>query len=130
YTATTTFVLESNDSRSGLSRLSGMAAIAGIDLGNDAGGLFQGTNILELYKSRTMLEKTLLSKIGPNSEELLIDRYIRFNHIEDEWKDRPELLALDFSQKPESLDSISRRMRDGIITSFANAIRSDLLSIE
>jgi len=131
YTATTTFVLESNDSRSGLSgRLSGVAALAGIDLGTDAGGLFQGNNILELYRSRKMLEQTLLTKVSPKSDELLIDRYIGYNKINEDWKDNPELLALDFTQDPESLDSVSRRLHEGVITSISNAIRSDVLVIE
>jgi len=131
YTATTTFVLEGEESGSGLRRLSGMAALAGIDLGGGAGGLFQSNNIVELYKSRRMLEQTLLSPISPDSKELLIDRYITYNSIkEDEWDDQPELLALDFKHDPESLDSLSRRLRDGVITSFANAIRSDVLVIE
>lgn len=130
YTASTSFVLESNDSRSGLGRLSGMAALAGIDLGADVGGLFQGDNILELYKSRKMLEETLLTKVSPNSGELLVERYIAYNKIGKDWEDQPELLALDFRQDPESLDSLSLRLRDGVITSFTNAIREDVLLIE
>src|SRR5690606_8938761 len=95
------------------------------------GGLFQGNNILELYKSRTMLEQALLTKIHPNSEELLIERYIAYNKIREKvWEDRADVLALDFRQDPERLDSLSRRLRDGVITSFANAIRSNVLFID
>lgn len=130
YTASTTFVLEGDDAGSGLKRFSGMAALAGIDLGGGAGGLFQGNNILELYRSRKMLEQTLLTKISPNSEELLIDRYIAYNKIKEDWENEPELLTLDFKQDPKTLDSLSRRLRDGAITSFANAIRKDVLLIE
>src|SRR5690606_33288942 len=131
YTATTTFVLEGDETGGGLRRLSGMAALAGIDLGGGAGGLFQSNNIVELYKSRRMLEQTLLSRIRSDSEELLIDRYIAYNDIrDDEWSDRPELLALNFRQSPEELDSLSLRLRDGVITSFANTIRSEVLLIE
>src|SRR5690606_10348005 len=52
------------------------------------------------------------------------------NEIRDEWKDKPELLALDFRQDPETLDSLSRRLRDGVITSFTNAIKSNELLID
>ncbi len=130
YTATTTFVLESNDSKSGLGRLAGMAAIAGIDLGGNTGGIFQGDNILELYKSRAMLEQTLLAEVHPDSNQLLIERYIAYNEIKDDWKDQPELLNLDFRRDPETLDSLTHRLRNGAITSFANAIRKDVLRIE
>ncbi len=132
YTASTTFVLESStEGKGGLAGLASMASIAGINLGGNGGGLFQGNNILELYKSRKMLEQTLLAQVDTNSNELLIERYIAFNRLrEDEWKDRPELLALDFRENPETLDSLSRRLRDGVITSFANAIKSKVLLIE
>jgi len=130
YTATTTFVLEGNDNRSNLGRLSGMAALAGIDLTGNAGGLFQGDNILELYKSRNMLEKTLLSRVSQNSGELLIERYITYNNLKDDWKDQPELLVLNFHKAPETLDSLTRRLRDGVITSIVSAIRSKVLTVE
>ena len=94
YTATTTFVLESSaDGGGGLSRLTGLAAAVGFSFGGNANGLFQGDNIYELYKSRAMLAQTLLEEVHPDSNELLIERYIEFNDIKDKWKDRPELLA-------------------------------------
>ncbi|GGG80056.1 hypothetical protein GCM10007415_10520 [Parapedobacter pyrenivorans] len=131
YTASTTFVLEGNDvGKGGLGGLSGVAAMAGINLGGDVGGLFQGNNILELYKSRRMLEQTLLSKANPDKDELLIERYIAYNEIKDDWKDQPELLNLDFRRDPEILDSLTHRLRNGAISSFVNAIRSDVLLVE
>jgi uncharacterized protein involved in exopolysaccharide biosynthesis len=84
YTATTTFVLDDGDKSSPLGSLSGLASVAGIDLGGGGGGLFQGDNIIELYKSRTMIQKALLSKAKfDNKEELLIDRFISFNKLKD-----------------------------------------------
>lgn len=128
YTATTTFVLESGE-KGGLSQYAGMAAMVGIDLGGNAGGLFQGDNILELYKSRTMLEKTLLSKTYPDSNELLIERYIIFNELRDTWEEKPELLALDFKQDPTTLDQITLRLRDSLITDFTKAINENNLKV-
>src|SRR5690606_15366471 len=129
YTATTTFVLETgSDTRSGLSRLAGMAAVAGLNLGGDAGGIFQGANINELYKSRSMLARTLLTETHPDSNELLIERYIRYNRIREDWeKDRPELLGVNFRANPDSLDSHTRRLDEGVITSFTNDIRKNNL---
>ncbi len=96
YTATTTFVLEGGDGKGGLSQYVGMAAMVGIDLGGNTSGLFQGDNILELYKSRNMLAQTLLSKTFPDSNELLVERYIDYNKLSAIWKDDPELSSLDF----------------------------------
>lgn len=131
FTATTTFVLESNDSRSGLGRLAGVASIVGIDLGASAGGLFQGDNLLELYKSRTMLAQTLLSKIYPDSSELLIERYIRFNNLREDWEDdKPEMLTLDFRVPPSQLDPATLRLREGLISSIVGKINSEILTVD
>lgn len=82
YTAEITFVLEdSNGNRSIMGQLGGLAGLAGIDVSSGE-GLFQGDNILELYRSRNMIEKTLLSPIDSNSNELLIDRYITINKMQ------------------------------------------------
>src|SRR5690606_31225332 len=90
---------------------------------------FQGGNINELYLSRAMLAKTLLSDVHPDSNQLLIERFIEYNGIRDEWKDRPELLALDFRADPATLDPDMRRLYEGVITSFANRIRNEVLTV-
>lgn len=128
YTATTTFVLESGE-KGGLSQYAGMAAMVGIDLGGNAGGLFQGDNILELYKSRTMLEKTLLTKVDSADDELLIERYIAFHELRDDWEEEPELLALDFKQDPTTLDRTALRLRDSLITDFSQSINENNLIV-
>jgi len=130
YTATTTFVVESGDTKGGLGRLAGVAAVAGIDLGSDAGGLFQGDNILELYKSRRMLVRALLTKVYPDSNELLVERYLTYTGIKESWKERPELLNLDFHQDPTKLNPKETRLRDSIMTTLANAIRKEALAVD
>lgn len=81
YTATTTFVLEDEKSSGGLGNLAGLASMAGVDVGG-GGGIFQGDNILELYKSRRMIVETLLSEVVINNKkQLLVDRYIVFNQL-------------------------------------------------
>lgn len=129
YTAKTTFVLESGDGQGRLSQFAGVAAMAGINLGGGGGGLFQGDNILELYKSRNMLEETLLSPVHPDSNQLLIERYMAYNEIRADWKEQPELLALNFSLDPSGLNPLTRRLRDSVVTRFVNAIRENLLSV-
>ncbi|MGI4729358.1 MAG: hypothetical protein ACRYGB_12355, partial [Janthinobacterium lividum] len=88
YVATSTFVLEDNKTN-GLGQYSGLASLAGIDVGG-SNGIFQGDNLLELYKSRVMIQKTLLTPVNINGKsQLLIDRYINFNHLRDKWKTIP-----------------------------------------
>lgn len=130
YTATTTFVLEGGDGKGGLSQYAGMAAMVGIDLGGGTNGLFQGDNILELYKSRKMLTRTLLSKTHPDSNELLIERYIAYNGIEKDWRGHPELTSLDFRIDPIELGSERLRIRDSVIIEFTNSINENLLRVD
>lgn len=97
YTADCTFVLEDNDKVGGLGAYASLASMVGIDLIGGSGGVFQGDNILELYKSRKMLQQTLLSKYRFNSkEELLIERFITSNHWRNEWKDDSLLTKIRF----------------------------------
>lgn len=130
YTATTTFVLESGDGKGGLSQYAGMAAMVGIDLGGGTSGLFQGDNILALYQSRTMLAQTLLSKVYPDSNELLIERYIGYNGLRKAWANKPDLLALDFQQDPTKLELQKLRTRDSIITDFVTYIKENILQVD
>ena len=59
YTAKLTFAMEEKSS-GGMGAYAGLASQFGIDLGGSAGGVFSGENILELMRSRLIIEKTLL----------------------------------------------------------------------
>ncbi|RLJ73890.1 Wzz/FepE/Etk N-terminal domain-containing protein [Pedobacter alluvionis] len=133
YTATTTFVLEEEKNSGGLSNLAGIASMAGVDLGGSGGGIFQGDNILGLYKSRTMIEQTLLTPIEYDSKkELLVDRYIEFKKLKDQWKGNSELFKLNFSIGVTSNSanlSKEGRLRDSILGVIVQDINKNLLSV-
>lgn len=98
YTAETTFVLEEGEKGGGLGAYAGLASMIGIDLNMGGGGVFQGDNILQLYKSRRMIQQTLLSKdTFENREELLINRFIEFNELREKWENEPKLKHINFS---------------------------------
>lgn len=136
YTATTTFVLESGEKSGGLGAYAGIASMMGIDLGGGGSGIFQGENILQLYKSRTMIEKTLLTPINGKDGELLIDHYITFNKLRKEWKKKPKLLKLSFArvnlkdrqQEIARIDS-NKYLRDSILGVFVKNINESYLSV-
>jgi len=133
YTATTTFVLEDEKNNGGFGNLAGLASIAGVDLGSGGGGIFQGENILGLYRSRTMLEQTLLTPVNiKGKQQLLIDRYIEFNKLRKKWEDNPALNKVRFI--PESLDTeiavLKRdRLKDSIIGVIVLDINKNYLSV-
>lgn len=99
YTAETTFVLEEGESGGGLGQYAGIASMVGLDLGGGGGGIFKGDNILELYKSRRMIQQTLLSRDTFNGKtELLINRYIDFNHLREKWTKNLKTVKLEFTK--------------------------------
>ena len=79
YTAKLTFALaEGGDKVGGLGSI---ASQFGIDImGGGSGGAFSGDNLLELMKSRLLVEKALLTEVDSNGKrKLLINQYIDFN---------------------------------------------------
>lgn len=127
YTAETTFVLEEGESGGGsLGGFSGLASIAGIDLGGGGGGIFQGDNILQLYKSRRMIQETLLSiDTFDNKTQSLIERYIEFNELRKGWVEKPELVNIKFENKEFRFS----RTQDSVITMIVNDINNNYLEV-
>lgn len=125
YHASTSFVLEESD-MSSLGQMSGLASLVGVNLGSFGGasGLFQGDNILELYKSDNMLAKTLLSPF--DEQELLIERFISFHELEPKWKKKVDLSQLDF-RKDRSSFTIQQ---DSVVKVISKMIRDHQLSVE
>jgi uncharacterized protein involved in exopolysaccharide biosynthesis len=126
YIAESTFALEENESTGALNQYAGLAAMAGISLNPNSNGLFAGDNILELYKSRTMLKKTLLSKGDFNGKnQLLIDRYIEFNHLRDKWSGKDRLKNLSFDSDTSKLSIL----QDSIIFDIVKKLKKKNLSV-
>ncbi|WP_199119964.1 Wzz/FepE/Etk N-terminal domain-containing protein [Pedobacter sp. ASV28] len=133
YTATTTFVLESGEKGGGLGAYAGVASMMGIDLGGSGGGgIFQGDNILELYKSRTMIEKTLFSPVDSVTKQPLIEKYIEMNKLREGWEKKPELKSLHFSMvdlNKKIADPKVKRLRDSVISEIIGGIVKGNLSV-
>ncbi|WP_395616650.1 Wzz/FepE/Etk N-terminal domain-containing protein [Aquirufa sp.] len=79
YEASTTFILEEKSATGG--GLAGIASQVGLDLGSLGSGssLFTGDNILDIIKSRVIIEKVLLTPISGNSGKTLADLYLEFS---------------------------------------------------
>ncbi|MBC8986179.1 lipopolysaccharide biosynthesis protein [Pedobacter sp. N36a] len=130
YTAITTFVLEEEKSGGGLGSLAGLASIAGVDLAGGGGGIFQGDNILELYKSRKMIEKTLLSPALDGSNELLIDRYVLFSGLKKNWEKDSKLSNFHFFSDINKEDKGIRRLQDSVIGFIVDNINKKNLIVD
>jgi uncharacterized protein involved in exopolysaccharide biosynthesis len=97
YLATTTFVLEEDKGGGGLGGAMGLASSFGFDLGGGGGGLFTSSNIIELMKSRLVVEKTLLNPVQVSGKEIsLADYYIQINELKEGWSKKPALANINF----------------------------------
>jgi Chain length determinant protein len=81
YAASTTFILEEKSAGGG--GLAGIASQVGLDLGSLGSGssLFTGDNILDIIKSRVIIEKVLLTPISGNTGKTLADLYVEFSGL-------------------------------------------------
>lgn len=125
YTATTTFVLDAGDGNNvGLSQYAGLASMVGLDLGASGGGIFQGDNILELYKSRSIIEKALLSPMESDSTVLFVESYIDFNKLRNRWKDNSPLKNVNFKNR-----KAPDRLQDSLLGTIVDDINKNYLTV-
>jgi uncharacterized protein involved in exopolysaccharide biosynthesis len=98
YLATSTFVLEEDKGGGGgLGGAMGLASSFGFDLGGGGGGLFTSSNIIELMKSRLVVEKTLLNPVQVAGKEIsLAEFYIQINELKEGWAKKPALVNISF----------------------------------
>ena len=90
YTAKLTFALaESGDKMGGIGSI---ASQFGLDLmGGGSAGAFSGDNLMELMKSRLLVEKTLLTSVdSAGKSKLLVNQYIDFNKPKKPKARKPE----------------------------------------
>ena len=84
YEAVLSFIVESQSEGSNLSSISGMASQFGFDFGGGSSSYFSQQNVIELLKSRKIIESTLSKKSTINNEEdVLLNHYISINKMED-----------------------------------------------
>lgn len=101
YTATLSFALEDEKSGGGLGSALGLASSLGLDLGGSGGSMFAGSNLTELFKSRAMVEKTLLSPVVVDGKTIsLAEMYIQNNEWRKSWEEKPDLAKLEFLPNP------------------------------
>lgn len=131
YTATTSFVLEGTGKTGALGTYAGIASSFGIDLGGAGGGLFEGENILELYKSRNIIINTLLDEANFGmKKQMLINRYIDFNKLREKWEQNPELRNFQFNQNNQYSTPKEQLLHDSILKQIVSDISKKNLLVE
>jgi len=114
YVAASTFALEDANGGGSLGQMAGLASMVGIEIGSSGnGGVFQGDNLIELYKSRSMIQQSLLSEADFNGKkQLLIDRYLDFNNLKAKWPQHAILKNINFKERQ---DARLTRAQDSIL---------------
>lgn len=122
YTATLSFALEDEKSGSGgLGSALGLASSLGLDLGGSAGGMFTGSNLTELFKSRSMVEQTLLTPVVLGTDTIsLAEMYIRNQEWREKWNKKPKLQHIQF------LPNVKRKYFTRVHDSILGVIYEDL----
>lgn len=128
YTATLTFALEDEKSGGGFGGALGLASSFGIDLGTGGGSIFTSSNLAELFKSRAMVEKTLLTPVTLNGKMIsLAEMYIENNDWRDKWKDKPKFRNIQFL--PETKRKYFTRVHDSILGEIYKDLSKNSLSV-
>ncbi len=122
YESRLTFALDDNNGSSGGSVLN-LAAQFGVNLGGGTSGFFSGDNILEIIKSRRIVERVLLStEIINGKKEYLIQHFLNLNKEETASK---KILEVKF---PEGLAKKAFSYRqDSILKITAENFSSKLI---
>jgi hypothetical protein len=128
YTASLSFALEDEKSGGGLGGALGLASSFGVDLGGGGGSVFTGSNLTELFKSRVMVEQTLLSNISwLGSNVSLAEMYIQNKGWREKWNDNSDLAKVKFL--PADNRKYFTRFQDSILGIIYSDISKNALSV-
>ncbi|MET3028195.1 Wzz/FepE/Etk N-terminal domain-containing protein [Flavobacterium sp. UW10123] len=130
YTATLSFALEDDKTAgNGLGNALGLASSLGLDLGAGGGSIFSGGNLTELFKSRSMVEKTLLTPVSINGKTIsLAEMYIEDNKLRENWKKISDIKFLpneDRKKFSRAQDSILGKIYDNLSNGSLKVAQKD-----
>ncbi len=127
YTATLTFAV-TNEKSNPLGAYAGLASMAGLDLGGGTSDLFSSDNIMELMKSKRMLENTLLSSVKVGDKNItLIEHYITFKKLRKKWDKKPNLANIRYEVNCDP--SKFSRIQDSIIGTVCQDLIDNSINI-
>ena len=123
YKAELSFATEDEET-GGLGAYANIASQFGFDLGSSGGGVFSGENLLELMKSRLLLQQTLLSTVEIDGrKQLLANIFAEVNGHTKHWKSKKELSTFSF------LNTKNSRLKDSLLGEFSEALLKKHISV-
>lgn len=124
YETSLSFVVEGESGGKGLASI----ASSLFGQGSTSQGMFNSANILDLLKSRSLIQKTLLQPLGKNSTKSYADLYIEINEWDKNWEKDLKLKKLHF--KPETNPNKLTLIQNGILDQIYRTIIAGELQIE
>lgn len=120
YTAALTFAIEGNETGGSGGMLS-LASQFGFNLGGSGGSIFEGTNLIELFKSRSMVEQALMEPVVYNGNTIsLAEMYIQNKKWREKWNKDPKFAKIQF------IANTNRKYFTRVHDSILGVIYSDL----
>lgn len=129
YTATLSFVLEDEKAGGGgMGGAIGLASQLGLDLGSSGGGIFNGPNLIELMKSRTIIQKALLNPFSSAIGQVSFAQYLldadKFEVVGNSDKIKNAVLF-----KPGDDRSLYSRQQDSVLQKIFESIVNGMMTI-
>jgi hypothetical protein len=127
YSAEVTFLVEENKAGGGL--LSSLGSQIGIDVSSMAGAagnsVISGDNMLELLKSKSMMQECLLTPFQKDSTYLLADRYVDVNNLRNKWTNDSKVgIPIHFADV-----KLSPRLKDSLLSVIIKRIYKKEFSV-
>lgn len=127
YTASLSFALE-DDKSAGSGGVLSLASQFGISLGGSGGGIFEGSNLIELFKSRSMVEQTLMKPVFYKGDTIsLAEMYIQNKKWRNSWNKKPKFASIQFI--PETKRKYFTRVHDSILGKIYEDLSKNSLSV-
>ena len=137
YISELTFIVEDDN---GLSSDNLLASTIGVELGGKNKGMYSGENLIELLKSRKMIEKTLLASVPYKKKIItLVEYYIIEKKLRLKWNENKKIKNIEFKpnkqrcnfsfEEDSILGTISEQLKTELIISQKNK-KSSILTIE
>lgn len=129
YTATLSFALEDeNGGGGGLGGALGLASQFGLDIGGSGGGMFSGSNLTELFRSRSMVEQTLLNPVPLDGKVIsLAEMFIQNEGWRAKWQSNTKLKDINFL--PNAERSTFTRAQDSVLGVMYEKLSKSGLSV-
>jgi hypothetical protein len=130
YKAELSFVLQDERSGGGLGGALNLASQFGIDLGGSGTtNQFSGDNLIGFMKSRSMIERTLLTPVMVGNKNVtLADFYIDFNDLKKAWANNPRLQGIQFL--PNADRAKFSLQQDSVLGSFYTDLVKNYLLVD